>query len=98
MPTLPPDELLPVLVADLADDDDKEVLDAAALTGRQIWVPLESAPVGASQHILEVHPPHGEPFCYVAEPLGPPTERGFPLRLQHMPNDTADPPKNAAEK
>ncbi|MFO0736775.1 MAG: serine/threonine-protein kinase [Labilithrix sp.] len=85
MLTLPPDDLLPVLVADLADDEAKGVLDAAAFTGSTVWVPLETAPVSAAEHMLEVHTPGiSEPFYYVAIALGPPTEDGFPLRLSPM--------------
>ncbi|MBX3259323.1 MAG: serine/threonine protein kinase [Labilithrix sp.] len=86
MQTLPPDDFLPVLVADLADDGAREVLDAAALRGGRVWVPLETAPVNATAHVLEVHTPHAEPFFYVAHPLGPPTEDGFPLRIEPMPD------------
>jgi serine/threonine-protein kinase len=87
MPSLPPEELLPVLVADLADDEARDVLDAAAFSGSRVWVPLETAPVSASEHILEVHTPHSEPFFYIAQPLGPPTDDGFPLRLRPLTND-----------
>jgi serine/threonine-protein kinase len=94
METLPPGELLPVLVADLADDEARDVLEAAAFAGGRVWVPLESAPVSAARHVLEVHMPgNGEPLNYIAEPLGPPTDAGFPLRLQPMPN--AAPPRSA---
>ena len=87
MSSLPPDALLPVLVADLADDDAREVLDAAAFTGGRVWVPLESAPVSPAQHVLEVHTPgFEEPLYYIAEPLGPPTDHGFPLRISPMPD------------
>ena len=55
MASLPLEDLLPVLVADLADDEAKEVLDAAAFTGSQVYVPLDTAPLNASQHVLEVH-------------------------------------------
>jgi serine/threonine protein kinase len=91
MQTLPPDDLLPVLVADLADDEARDVLDAAAFTGGRVWVPLESAPVSASAHVLEVHTPGLEPFFYIALPLGPPTDDGFPLRLRPMPNAEQQP-------
>lgn len=97
MQTLPPDDLLPVLVADLADDEAREVLDAAAFTGGRVWVPLETAPVNAAAHVLEVHTPSAEPFFYIAQPLGPPTDDGFPLRLEPMPNaERGAPPKVAA--
>jgi serine/threonine protein kinase len=87
MASLPPEDLLPVLVADLADDEAKEVLDAAAFTGSQVYVPLDTAPVNASQHVLEVHlPSMAEPLYYLALPLGPPTEDGFPMRIQPMPD------------
>ncbi|MBX3208895.1 MAG: protein kinase [Labilithrix sp.] len=86
MQTLPPDDLLPVLVADLADDDAREVLDAAAFSGGRVWVPLETAPVNATAHVLEVHTPHTEPFFYIAHPLGPPSDDGFPLRIEPMPD------------
>jgi serine/threonine-protein kinase len=93
METLPPDDLLPVLVADLADDEARDVLDAAAFEGGRVWVPLETAPVSAAAHVLEVHTPSAEPFYYVAQPLGPPTENGFPLRLQPMPDAERTPPR-----
>ena len=45
-------------------------------------VPLIDAPVDASLHVLEVTTPDdAEPLLVLAEPLGGPTERGFPLRL-----------------
>jgi eukaryotic-like serine/threonine-protein kinase len=97
MMTLPPDELLPVLVADLADDEARDVLDAAAFAGGRVWIPLETAPVSAAEHVLEVHTPHGEPCLYIAQPLGPPTENGFPLRLQPMSN-AARPPRKVDER
>lgn len=87
MASLPPEDLLPVLVADLADDEAHEVLEAAAFTGSQVYVPLDAAPVNASQHVLEVHlPSMAEPIFYLALPLGPPTEDGFPMRIQPMPD------------
>jgi serine/threonine-protein kinase len=85
MTSLPPEDLLPVLVADLADDESREVLEAAAFTGSRVYIPLETAPVSASQHVLEVHLPGSpEPILFLALPLGPPTEDGFPLRVQTM--------------
>ena len=96
MASLPPEDLLPVLVADLADDEAKEVLDAAAFTGSQVYLPLDAAPVNASQHVLEVHlPGMAEPLFYLALPLGPPTKDGFPMRIQPMPD--ARPPVTRSE-
>jgi serine/threonine-protein kinase len=87
MPSLPPEELLPVLVADLADDDAQGVLEAAAFAGSPVYVPLESAPVNATQHVLEVHiSGMAEPLYFLALPLGPPTAEGFPLRIGPMPD------------
>ncbi|MDB4944631.1 MAG: serine/threonine protein kinase [Labilithrix sp.] len=84
---MPPEDLLPVLVADLADDEAHEILEAAAFAGSRIVVPLDTAPVNASQHVLEVHlPTMAEPLYYLAWPLGPPTEEGFPLRISPMPD------------
>ena len=87
MASLPPEDLLPVLVADLADDDAHDILEAAAFTGSQVYVPLDAAPVNASQHVLEVHiPGMAEPLYYLALPLGPPTADGFPMRIHPMPD------------
>ncbi|AKU98918.1 serine/threonine protein kinase [Labilithrix luteola] len=87
MASLPPEDLLPVLVADLADDASRDILYSAALSGTRVFVPLETAPVNASQHVLEVHiPSMSEPLFFLAQPLGPPTEDGFPLRVATMPN------------
>src|SRR3954464_354488 len=87
MSSAPPEALLPGLVADRADDEAQEVLEAAAFTGSQVYVPLDAAPVNASQHVLEVHVPSmAEPLYFLAQPLGPPTEDGFPMRLSAMPD------------
>lgn len=89
MASLPPEDLLPILVADLADDEAHEVLEAAVFTGSQVYVPLDAAPVNASEHVLEVHlPSMAEPLFYLALPLGPPTDDGFPMRISAMPNAT----------
>jgi serine/threonine-protein kinase len=96
MASLPHEELLPVLVADLADESSKEILDAAAFAGRRVYVPLGSAPVSASLHVLEVtFPTRSEPLLYLAEPLGPPTAEGFPLRIRTMPHATPATPSDA---
>ncbi len=76
------DALLPLLVAELVDEDTRrQVEDLAQVRGMAI-VPLIDAPVDASLHVLEVTTPgHPEPLLVLAEPLGAPTDRGFPLRL-----------------
>jgi len=87
MASLPPEDLMPVLVADLADDEATEILEAAAFTGGKVYLPLETAPVNATQHVLEVHLPGiAEPLFYLCQPLGPPTEDGFPMRIARMPD------------
>ncbi len=87
MASLPPDEVRPVIVADLADDESRQVLEAAAWVAGSVYVPLEDAPVDTSLHVLEVYVPrHEGPFFFLAEPLGPPTDLGFPLRIRPMPN------------
>lgn len=74
--------LLPLLVAELVDDDTRrQVEDLAQVRGMAI-VPLIDAPVDGSLHVLEVTTPgQSESLFVLAEPLGSPTERGFPLRL-----------------
>src|SRR5688500_13822695 len=95
--TLPPDELLPILVADLADDEAIDVLEAAAASDAAVFVPLEAAPVNAAPHVLEVHVPRStEPFHFLAEPLGPPEPQGFPLRIRWMPGTRPPRPPRAA--
>lgn len=76
------DALLPVLVAELADDDARrQVIDLAEARATAL-IPLIDAPVDASLHVLEVSTPgQTEPLLVLAEPVGAPTERGFPLRL-----------------
>lgn len=78
----PVDALLPVLVAELADESERRsVLDLAAARATAL-VALVDAPVDASLHVLEcTTPDHAEPLLVLAEPLGGPTEHGFPLRL-----------------
>ena len=87
MPSLPPEDLLPILVADLADDEAQEVLESAAFTGTAVYVPLDNAPVNAAEHVLEVHiPSMAEPLYFLALPLGPPAAEGFPMRIRAMPD------------
>lgn len=87
MQTEPPHGLLPVLVAHLAKEHVRETLDAAAFTGDIVWIPLKTAPMSVAEHVLEVHTPNAAPFFYIAQPQGPPTESGFPLRLEPMSTD-----------
>ena len=94
MASLPPEDLLPILVADLADEESREVLDAAAFTGGRVYIPLQAGPISPAKHLLEVHLGDGkEPIFYLAEPLGPPGPDGFPLRIRNAPGapSKADP-------
>ena len=76
------DALLPVLVAELADASARAMVEELAAARATCLVPLIDAPVDASLHVLEVTTPDdAEPLLVLAEPLGGPTERGFPLRL-----------------
>ncbi len=76
------DALLPVLVAELADKSARVMVQELAAARAVCIVPLIDAPVDASLHVLEVTTPDDpEPLLVLAEPLGAPTERGFPLRL-----------------
>ncbi len=76
------DALLPVLVAELADDDARRQVMELAEARATALIPLIDAPVDASLHVLEVTTPgQSEPLLVLAEPVGVPTERGFPLRL-----------------
>lgn len=83
-------ELLPILVADLANDSGRAVLEEVASVGGEAWVPLAAAPIERSPHVLEVYTPSSDkPLRLLAEPLGPPGEQGYPLRL--FPFDEDDP-------
>jgi serine/threonine protein kinase len=76
------DALLPVLVAELADKSARAMVEELAAARATCIVPLIDAPVDASLHVLEVTTPDDpEPLLVLAEPLGGPTDRGFPLRL-----------------
>jgi serine/threonine-protein kinase len=75
------DALLPELVAELADEDARRMIEELAQARRVCIVPVLDAPVDASMHVLEVTTPGREPLLLLAEPVGAPTERGFPLRL-----------------
>jgi serine/threonine protein kinase len=84
-------DLLPVLVADLVEESARDFLEECARENEEAWVPLVSAPVDTSRHLLEVYTPtSSEPLRLIAEPMGPPTEHGFPLRLSLLSDDMAE--------
>lgn len=76
-------EVHPILVADLAKPEHLARLHEVAARRGHVLVPLLSAPVDRRTHILECYAPGGGgPVMFLAEPLGPPTERGYPLKLE----------------
>src|SRR5262249_7887988 len=78
------DELLPVLVAYLADERARSYLARVALANEVAVLPLADAPVDASLHVVEIHPPGAEPLLLLATPQGPGPEAGFPPRLRPL--------------
>ena len=71
------------MVADLADPAARDFLTGLALAGGKAYLPLLTAPVSASTHVLEIYTPdRAEPLVLFAEPLGGPTAVGFPLKLR----------------
>ena len=75
-------ELHPILVADLADERHIARLHEVAARRGAVVVPLLAGPVDRRTHILECYVPGAEAaVMFLAEPVGPPTDRGFPLRL-----------------
>ena len=83
-------DLLPVLVADLVEESARDFLEEVARENEEAWVPLVSAPVDQSRHLLEIYTPRStEPLRLIADPTGPPTEHGFPLRLSLLSDDAA---------
>ncbi|MDB4934097.1 MAG: serine/threonine protein kinase [Labilithrix sp.] len=84
------EDLFPVLVADLVEESARDFLEEVARENEEAWVPLVSAPVDTSRHLLEVYTPGSpEPLRLIADPTGPPTEHGFPLRLSLLSDDAA---------
>jgi len=61
-------DLLPVLVADLVEESARDFLEEVARDNEEAWVPLVSAPVNESRHLLEVYTPtSSEPLRLIAE-------------------------------
>ena len=84
-------EILPVLVADLLEESARDFLEQVARDNEEAWVPLVAAPVDTSRHVLEVYTPGAaEPLRLIAEPAGPPTEHGFPLRLSLLSDEAME--------
>ncbi len=82
--------VLPVLVADIVEEAARDFLEECARENEEAWVRLVSAPVDASQHVLEIYTSSSsEPLRVLAEPTGPPSEHGFPLRLSVLSEEDA---------
>ncbi|HEY8074114.1 MAG TPA: hypothetical protein VIF62_08395 [Labilithrix sp.] len=74
---------LPVLVTHVADASAREYLRGVAHGNGTVHVVLVAAPAYGGAHALEVHVAGAsEPLVLLAEPLGPPTSIGCPLRLR----------------
>jgi serine/threonine-protein kinase len=86
-------ELHPVLVADIVEARHiARLRDIAARRGA-VFVPLLAGPVDRRTHILECYgPDSASAVMFLADPVGPPTERGFPLKLAPYDAPSAPPP------
>ena len=70
-----------------------------ALAGGKAYLPLMTAPATAATHLLEVYTPGAtEPLILFAEPLGAPTQVGFPLQLRIYDPTEAVPVPRAVSK
>src|SRR5688500_16326942 len=79
---------LPVLTTHRPDRRDRGYLAWVAVANEVAHLPLDSAPVDAIPHALEIHVSGiDEPLVVIAEPMGPPTEQGFPLKLKPLDDD-----------
>ena len=76
-----------MLVADLASDDARGLMESVAANEGTMIVPLVAPPGDPSRHLLEVYSPgFDQALVLFAEPAGPPTKDGFPLRLAFPPH------------
>jgi serine/threonine-protein kinase len=79
----PDSVLLPTIVADLADASAVDALEEVAKRNGTVYIPLNAAPVDHDEHLLEVYVPGARgPLKFIARPIGPPSEAGFPLALR----------------
>ena len=78
-PTAP----LPVITTHLLEKRERGYLAWVAVANEIAELPLESPPIDASTHALEIHVEgYDQPLIVLAEPMGAPTSQGFPLRLK----------------
>src|SRR5688572_9176669 len=80
-PTAP----LPVITTNLLERRERGYLAWVAVAHEIAHLPLESPPIDASPHALEIHVDgFAEPLVVIAEPMGPPGEQGYPLLLRPL--------------
>ena len=84
--------LLPVITTRRPDRRDRGYLAWVAVAGEVAQLPLETAPIDASTHVLEIYVDgFDDPLVVIAEPVGPPDAHGaFPLRLSPLDEAHAD--------
>jgi eukaryotic-like serine/threonine-protein kinase len=84
--------LLPVITTRRPDRRDRGYLAWVAVAGEVAHLPLETAPIDASPHVLEIYVEGFEqPLVVHADPVGAPDESGaFPLRLSPLDDAHAD--------
>ena len=83
--------LLPVITTRRPDRRDRGYLAWVAVAGEIAHVPLETAPIDGSTHVLEIYVDgFDEPLVVLADPAGAPDAAGeFPLRLTPLDEDHA---------
>ncbi len=81
-PTAP----LPVITTLRLERRERGYLAWVSIANEVVELPLESAPIDATTHALEIHAEgYDEPLVVLAEPRGAPTEQGlFPLELRPL--------------
>ncbi len=80
-----PTSPLPVISTTLLEKRERGYLAWVAVANEVAELPLESPPIDASEHALEIHVEgYDQPLVVLAEPMGPPTAQGFPLRLKPL--------------
>lgn len=82
---------LPVITTRCADRRDRGYLAWVAVANEVAHLRLEAAPIDGSAHALEIHVEgFDEPLVVLAEPVGEPTDEGFPLRLAPLDDEHAE--------
>jgi eukaryotic-like serine/threonine-protein kinase len=72
----------PLLIARVEDQGERDFLEGVALAGGTAHVQLDAPPRSRAPHDLHVlTPDEGPPLVLRAQLVGPPSKKGFPLRL-----------------